>query len=92
MVLKTEDLSKAFDCVDHALLLKKLGFYGIVGNNIKFIPSFLSNRYQKVFSKGEFSEPTFLEFRKAQGLVLRLFLFLVVINGFGLNVEMLTPM
>lgn len=36
---------------------------------------------KKVFFKGEFSEPTFLEFKKAQGLVPRLFLFLVVING-----------
>jgi hypothetical protein len=39
------DLEKAFDCVSHGLLMKKLKFYGIVGNAYALIKSYLSDRY-----------------------------------------------
>jgi hypothetical protein len=42
------DLHKAFDSVNHKILLKKLQFYGIVGKFYKLIKSYLDNRYQKV--------------------------------------------
>jgi urocanate hydratase len=42
------DLEKAFDCVNHDLLMKKLKFYGIVGNAYALIQSYLSDRYQRV--------------------------------------------
>jgi hypothetical protein len=42
------DLEKAFDCVNHDLLMKKLKFYGIVGNAYFLIQSYLSDRYQRV--------------------------------------------
>jgi hypothetical protein len=43
------DLEKAFDCVNHNLLMKKLKFYGIVGNAYTQIKSYLSDKYQRVF-------------------------------------------
>ena len=42
------DISKAFDCVNHELLLAKLNCYGISGTSNKLIHSYLSEQYQRV--------------------------------------------
>ena len=42
------DLSKAFDCIPHDLILAKLNAYGLSANAITFIESYLSNRKQCV--------------------------------------------
>ena len=42
------DLSKAFDCLHHEMLIAKLDAYGFDINSVKLIQQYISNRKQRV--------------------------------------------
>ena len=42
------DLHKAFDCINHAILLEKMNFFGVSGKFYNLVKSYLDGRYQKV--------------------------------------------
>jgi hypothetical protein len=77
------DIKKAFDTVDHYILLKKLENIGVRGVLNTWFKSFLSNREQKVMVNGVLSaESTFLEMSVLQGSILGVLLFVIFINDF----------
>ena len=73
-------MQKAFDTVDHNILLIKLDYYGIRGIANNWFRSYLTNRKQYVTIAGGNSELKFMKFGVPQGSVLRPLLFLLYIN------------
>ena len=74
------DLQKAFDTVDHSILLKKLAHYGIRGSVNDWFKSYLSNRYQFVSINGYESNKIIMKHGVPQGSVLGSPLFLIDTN------------
>lgn len=74
------DLKKAFDVINHELLLKKLVFYGIRGLAHNLIGSYLFQRSQFVSVNGTNSDHQTISTGVPQGSVLGPLLFLIYIN------------
>ena len=64
------DFSKAFDCIDHKILISKLKLYGLDNKAIKFITSYFSNRYQRTCVDGSQSSTAKVTYGTAQGSIL----------------------
>ena len=79
------DFAKAFDTVNHEMLLAKLKYYGIKGTTLKWFESYLHNRQQFVKLNQDISDQKTISCGVPQGSVLGLFLFRIYINGIYLS-------
>jgi len=74
------DLRKAFDTVNHAVLLDKLLFYGVRGLPLELIRSYLKDRKQIVKVKSMTSGPRIMNVGLPQGSILGPLMFLLYVN------------
>ena len=85
------DLKKAFDTVNHGILLKKLQMYGFETKALSFMRDYLRNRTQRCQTKGLFSDWREVICGIPQGSILGSLLFLIYINDLPNCLEMTTP-
>ena len=70
-----KDLSKAFDCLDHEIIIAKLNSYAFSWSALKLVYDYLSNKKQRTRVNNSYSEWPAIMFVVLQGSLLRSILF-----------------
>ena len=73
-------MSKAFDTLDHVILIKKLDHYGVKGRNLPWFQSYLNNRKQFITHDNSNKSFAGISFGIPQRSILGPLLFLLYIN------------
>ena len=85
------DLFKAFDTVNHNILLEKLKAYRIQSENLKWFRTYLSNRKQFILYGDFKTEMKIIKCGIPQGSILGFFLFLIFVNDLNNSAKVLDP-
>ena len=74
------DLSKAFDCLNFDIFFSKMEYYGVSGNPLALVKSYLTTRYQYVHFENRKSELLEIKAGIPQGSILGSLFFSILIN------------
>ena len=80
------DLKKAFDSLDHCILLQQIGDLGVAGSVLRWFKNYLSGRVHRVKLHNQFSEWGVMKGGIPQGSALGPLLFVIYMNNLPLQI------